>query len=77
MSKKFYITSAIPYVNGNPHLGHTLEFTIADVISRYYQMHGNNVKFTSGSDENGQKILETSRKEGLTPKNLADKYTKR
>ncbi|MEA3355256.1 MAG: methionine--tRNA ligase [Patescibacteria group bacterium] len=76
MKNKFYITTAIPYVNGSPHLGHILEFTIGDVVNRYYRGQGKEVKFACGSDENGQKILEASKKEGLSPKELANKYTK-
>jgi methionyl-tRNA synthetase len=76
MAKKFYVTNAIPYVNGVPHLGHTLEFVIADVINRYHQLYGDEVKFTCGSDENGQKILEAAKEEKLTPQEVTDKYTK-
>ncbi len=76
MKNKFYITTAIPYVSGKPHLGHTLEYVISDVINRYYRLDGKEVLFTCGSDENGQKIIETATKEGLKPQALADKYTK-
>jgi len=76
MKGKFYITSAIPYVNGVPHLGHTLEFVISDVINRYYRLAGKKVMMTCGSDENGQKILEAGEKENLEPQILADKNTK-
>ena len=77
MSKnKFYITTAIPYVSGEPHLGHTLEYVISDVINRYFKLNGKDVLFTCGSDENGQKIIETAKKENLTPRVVTDKYTK-
>jgi len=76
MAKKFYITSAIPYVTGLPHLGHTLEYVISDVINRYYRLHGKDVMFTCGSDENGQKIIEAGEKENLSPQKVGDKYTK-
>jgi len=76
MKGKFYITSAIPYVNGVPHLGHTLEFVISDVIARYHRLYGDNTLITCGSDENGQKILEAGKKENLKPQVLADKNTK-
>src|SRR3990172_8300575 len=72
---KFYLTNAIPYVNGLPHLGHTLEFTISDVIARYRRLLGEDVKITCGSDENGQKILEAAKKAGVTPQYLADQNT--
>ena len=72
---RFYLTNAIPYVNGLPHLGHTLEFIISDVISRYHRLNGNDALATCGSDENGQKILEAAKKEKLEPQQLADKNT--
>jgi methionyl-tRNA synthetase len=75
MAKKFYITSAIPYVNGRPHLGHTLEYVISDVINRYYRLSNYEVIFTCGSDENGQKILEAAKEEGLRPQELANRNT--
>ncbi|MBU2051963.1 methionine--tRNA ligase [Patescibacteria group bacterium] len=75
MAKKFYLTNAIPYVNGSPHLGHSLEFIISDVITRYHRLSGDNTLATCGSDENGQKILEAAKKEGLKPQQLADKNT--
>ena len=72
---RFYLTNAIPYVNGLPHLGHTLEFIISDVISRYHRLNGDDALATCGSDENGQKILEAAKKEKLEPQQLADKNT--
>jgi len=75
MTVKFYLTSAIPYVNGLPHLGHTEEYVITDVIKRYHQLIGDEVLLTAGSDENGQKILEAAKQEGLEPQKLADKNT--
>ncbi|MBU1322602.1 methionine--tRNA ligase, partial [Patescibacteria group bacterium] len=75
MDNKFYVTAAIPYVNGCAHLGHSLEFIITDVIQRYQKLLGNQVLCVSGSDENGQKILEAADKEGLKPQELADKNT--
>jgi len=75
MTKKFYITSAIPYVNGRPHLGHTLEYVISDVINRYYRLSNYEVIFTCGSDENGQKILEAAKEEELRPQELANRNT--
>jgi methionyl-tRNA synthetase len=76
MKGKFYLTAAIPYVSGSPHAGHTLEYVIADVINRYYRLKGYKVRFNCGSDENGQKIIETAKKENLTPVEVTDKYTK-
>ncbi|MCX6816998.1 MAG: methionine--tRNA ligase [Candidatus Beckwithbacteria bacterium] len=77
MLDKFYVTAAIPYVNGFPHLGHSLEFIVTDVIQRYQKLLGKEVFCVSGSDENGQKILEAVAKEGLKPQELADKNTLR
>ena len=76
MKDKFYITAAIPYTSGLPHAGHTLEYIISDVVSRYWRLYGKEVRFICGSDENGQKILEASKKEKVTPLELGDKYTK-
>ncbi|MBU1085664.1 methionine--tRNA ligase [Patescibacteria group bacterium] len=76
MKDKFYITAAIPYTSGPPHVGHTLEYIISDVINRYWRLGGKKVMFACGSDENGQKILEATKKEGLKPLELGDKYTK-
>ncbi len=75
MADKFYVTAAIPYVNGLPHLGHSLEFIITDVIQRYQKLLGKEMFCVSGSDENGQKILEAAKKENLKPQELADKNT--
>lgn len=75
MTDKFYVTAAIPYVNGCAHLGHSLEFIITDVIQRYQKLLGKDVFCVSGSDENGQKILEAAKKEGLKPQELADRNT--
>ncbi len=72
---KFYLTNAIPYVNGSPHLGHTLEFIISDVTSRFHRLNGDDTLATCGSDENGQKILEAAKKASLKPQQLADKNT--
>ena len=74
--KKFYLTNAIPYTNFFPHLGHSLEFMISDVITRYHRLKNDDVLISCGSDENGQKILETAKREGLKPQKLGDKYTK-
>lgn len=73
---KFYITAAIPYTSGLPHAGHTLEYVITDVINRYYRLYGYKVQMNCGSDENGQKIIEAGKKEGLKPLELGTKYTK-
>jgi len=73
---EYNLTTAISYVNGPPHLGHTLEFLIADVISRYHKINGHKVHFLTGTDEHGQKIQDTAEKEGLQPIELCDKNSK-
>ena len=73
--KKFYITAAIPYVNGVPHIGHALEFVQCDAVARYKKLTGRETLLLSGSDENGLKIVQAAEQEGLTPQELADKNT--
>lgn len=75
--KKFYITAAIPYVNGKPHLGHALEFVQCDTIKRYKGLVGYKVCLVSGSDENGLKIVQAAEQKKVTPQALADKNTVR
>ena len=71
--EKFYITTAINYANGNPHLGHAYEAIITDVIARYQRLQGKNVLFVTGSDEHGQKIADTAFKMNLSPIDLCNK----
>ena len=63
--KTFYLTTTLPYVNAEPHLGHALEFVRADVIVRYKKSLGYDVFFNTGTDEHGAKILEGAIKEGI------------
>ncbi|MCM2314553.1 MAG: methionine--tRNA ligase [Thermoanaerobaculia bacterium] len=72
MSKPFYITTAIHYVNDVPHIGHIYENVTADVIARYRRMNGDDVYFLTGTDEHGQKIERTAAKKGISPIELAD-----
>ena len=76
MDKKYYITAAIPYVNGLPHGGHALEFVQCDAIARYQKLLGYEALLLSGSDENGLKIVQAAEEKGFSPKQLADKNTK-
>ncbi len=62
---KFYITTAIPYVNARPHIGHALEFVQADVIARYQRLKGDDVLLLSGSDENALKNVQAAEKAGV------------
>ena len=63
--KKFYLTTAIPYVNGLPHVGHSLEYFQADTVRRYYQLKSYDTLLLSGADENALKNVQASEKEGL------------
>lgn len=76
MSKKFFLTTAIPYVNANPHAGHALEYVMADVIHRYRELQGNEVFFVSGADENALKNVQAAEKVGMKPADFLDKYAK-
>lgn len=75
--KHIYITTTLPYVNAEPHIGHAMEFIRADVIARYKRAEGYEVFFNTGTDEHGQKIYEGAEKEGVTPKEYTDKYSSR
>ncbi len=76
MAKKFYITTAIPYVNGKPHVGHSLEYFQADTIRRYHQLLGEETLLLSGADENALKNVQAAEKEGLPTQEYLDKYSK-
>src|SRR3989344_5356548 len=75
--EKFYITTAIPYVNASPHIGFALELVQTDVIARYHRQSGDSVFFLTGADENSLKNVQAAEKEGLTTKKLVDRNTKR
>jgi methionyl-tRNA synthetase len=64
---KFYVTTAIDYVNAAPHIGHAYEKIAADVIARYYRMRGYDVRFLTGVDEHGIKIQRSAEAVGKTP----------
>ncbi|HLH56809.1 MAG TPA: class I tRNA ligase family protein, partial [Verrucomicrobiae bacterium] len=72
MSKRFYLTTAIDYVNGRPHLGHAYEKIIADVIARARRSMGVETFFLTGLDEHGQKVQQAALAEGKTPQNYCD-----
>lgn len=73
MSKKFYITTTIPYVNAHPHIGHALEYVQADVLARYHRQLDNDVFFLSGTDENSLKNYQAAKEEGLGTQELVDR----
>ncbi len=77
MNKYFYITTPIYYVNAKPHLGHVYTTVIADVLARYNKLLGDQVFFLTGTDEHGDKIMETATKLGTTPDKLADENSAR
>ena len=70
---KFYLTTAIHYVNDDPHIGHMYENIVADVIARHRRRMGDDVRFLTGTDEHGQKIERAAAKEGISPIELADR----
>jgi len=72
MSENFYITTAIDYLNGKPHIGHVFEKILTDVIARYHREKGDDVFFLTGSDEHGTKMELLAKEKGITPKELAD-----
>jgi len=74
MSKKFYITPTIPYVNAEPHIGFALEIVQADVIARYQRLYGKKVFFNAGTDEHGLKIYRKALEEEKDPQDYVDEY---
>ncbi len=70
---KFYMTTAIAYTSGKPHIGNTYEIVLADAIARFRRQEGYDVYFQTGTDEHGQKIQEKAEKAGITPKEYVDK----
>ncbi len=71
--KPYYITTAIAYASGKPHIGNTYEIVLADAIARFKRQEGYDVRFQTGTDEHGQKIEEKAAAAGVTPKEYVDK----
>jgi len=71
--KPFYVTTAISYPNGTPHIGHAYEVVAADTLARFKRLDGYDVFFMTGTDEHGQKMMQTAEKEGITPAQLAQR----
>jgi len=69
---KFYITTAIPYVNASPHIGHALEFVQTDAIARFHKLAGSGVFLTTGADENSLKNVQAAEAKGITTQQLCD-----
>ena len=75
-SKKFYITTAIPYMNAKLHLGQIYEFIVTDVVARFNRLLGNDTYFLTGSDEHGQKIEKSAKDKGVSPQEYVDTMVK-
>lgn len=73
MDKKLYITTAIPYVNSTPHVGNAMDYLHADIWARYQRQNGNEVRFSVGTDEHGNKIAAKAAENNLDPKSFTDK----
>ena len=71
-SDKYYLTTAISYPNGRPHMGHAYEVVATDVIARYHRLNGRDVRFLTGTDEHGLKIAQAARAAELTPRAYVD-----
>jgi methionyl-tRNA synthetase len=74
---RFYLTTAIDYANGDPHLGHALEKIGADAICRFHRQLGDDVWFLTGMDEHGQKVAQTAEAAGLAPQAFVDRVAER
>ena len=74
MSKKFYLTTPLYYVNGMPHVGHVYTTVIADAIARYKRLCEADVCALTGTDEHGLKIERAAREQKMSPQELTDKY---
>jgi methionyl-tRNA synthetase len=77
MKQYFYVTTPIYYVNAKPHLGHVYTTVIGDVLARFHKLLGEEVFFLTGTDEHGDKIMETAKGLGTTAKDLADENSRR
>lgn len=74
MTKSFYITTTLPYVNAEPHIGFALEIVTADTIARYHRLSNKDVIFNTGTDEHGQKVYQKALEANLDPQKYTDKY---
>jgi methionyl-tRNA synthetase len=75
--RNYYVTTSIPYVNGEPHLGHAMEFVMADVLARAARARGETTVFSTGTDEHGGKIAEKAAELGVAPQALADQMSQK
>ena len=74
---RFYVTTPIYYVNDVPHIGHAYTTVIADAVSRWHRLLGDDVFFLTGTDEHGLKIQRAAEARGLSPKEMADRTSER
>src|SRR6266704_3660064 len=77
MNDHYYVTTSIPYVNAEPHIGFAMELLQADVLARYNRQQGKQVIFSTGTDEHGGKIAEKAAEKKLTPQAYADEISQR
>lgn len=77
MQKSFYLTTTLPYVNADPHIGHAEEFVHVDIVARYRRLQGDAVFFNTGTDEHGQKIFQKAKEEGMELQAYVDHYAAR
>ncbi|MDP8208749.1 MAG: methionine--tRNA ligase [Candidatus Electryonea clarkiae] len=77
MKKEFYLTTPLYYVNDEPHIGHAYTTILADVLTRYHRLFGEDVHFLTGTDEHGQKVADASRELGRSPQEHCDFTSKR
>ena len=75
MAEPYYLTTAIHYPNGKPHIGHAYETVAADVIARFQRLKGRDVRFQTGTDEHGLKMARKAEEQGKTPRELADEMS--
>ena len=73
---KYYISTAIAYTSGKPHIGNTYEIVLADAIARFKRLQGYDVYFQTGTDEHGEKIELKAKEKGIEPKQFVDEVSK-
>jgi len=73
--KPFFITTAIDYTNGAPHIGHAYEKVLADVLARFHRQNGEEVFLLTGVDQHGQKVQQSAEREGIAPQEYVDGVT--
>ncbi|MBL8644967.1 MAG: class I tRNA ligase family protein, partial [Rhodospirillaceae bacterium] len=76
VTKTFFITTPIYYVNDKPHIGHAYTTIACDVMARFKRLDGYDVKFLSGTDEHGQKVAKAAKDQGISPQDLVDRNSK-